>query len=83
MIYTILLLTAVGCTVEHAGQRFSVAHGDLLVDVDNCQRCICNNGEAIFCEPSVCTALQQSPPQCTYLGQSYNHGESFMVVIRM
>ena len=75
------MILTVGCTVVRAGQSFDVAHGDYFVDVDNCQRCLCNNGDATFCEPSVCTALQQAPPMCIYQGSSYSHGESFNVCL--
>ena len=76
-----LLLVTVGngCTVDRAGQTFDVSHGDFFVNVDDCERCLCNNGEAIMCEPSVCVALQRSPPTCSYEGQTYTHGESFQV----
>ena len=70
----------VGCTIERGGQTFDVDHGDYFVDADKCQRCLCNNGVATFCEPSVCTALQRVPPDCIYKGQSYKHGENFRVL---
>ena len=69
----------VGCTILRGDQTFNVDHGDFFVDVENCQRCLCNNGEATSCESSVCTALQRVPPGCTYRGQSYRHGDSLQV----
>ena len=77
------MVIAVGCTVIRAGQAFNVPHGDFFVNVDDCERCLCNNGEATMCEPSVCTALQRSPPTCDYEGQSYTHGETFQVTITL
>ena len=74
----ILINTTVGCTVVRGDQTFDVDHGDYFVDVDNCQRCLCNNGEATLCEPSVCTALQQDPEGCE---PNYKHGDTFQVKI--
>ena len=69
----------VGCSVVRAGQMYDVTNGDFFVDVDNCQRCLCNNGEATFCEASVCTGLQRSPRGCTFEGVNYGHGDTFEV----
>ena len=76
---TACYFSTVGCDILRNGQIFNVPHGDFFVNVDNCERCLCNNGEATMCEPSVCVALQRSPPECVYEDESYNHGERFQV----
>ena len=70
----------VGCDVLRGGQTFDVPHGEYFVNVDDCERCLCNNGDMTMCESSVCVALQQSPPECVYEDESYNHGELFQVL---
>ena len=63
-----------------AGQLLGVSHGEYFVDVENCRRCLCDNGEATLCEPSAtCTALQVLPQDCQYRGQDLQHGDSLQV----
>ena len=86
-----MCLFSVGCSVERGGQKFDVPHGDFFIYVDDdddddssdsddnneCQRCLCSNGEPTLCEAANCTAVK--PFGCSYQGQSYNHGDTFDV----
>lgn len=59
---------------------FGVPHGEYAVDVANCRRCLCNDGEFVECEPSgTCQSIQPNPVSCQYDGETISHGDRFKV----
>ena len=69
--------------MELGGETYGVPHGEYFIDVASCMRCLCVNGEATLCEPSVCRALSSVATGCEYNGQSYSHGETFDVRVKV
>ncbi len=68
------------CTRTVGGTRFGVAHGDYLVDVASCRRCLCDDGSLTECEPAqTCQSIQLNPTSCQYDGNTISHGERFDV----
>ena len=67
------------CEVEIGDLRFSVSHGEYILDVVNCSRCLCEDGEAVFCESAGNCDLIRGPQSCEFEGQEIQHGETFEV----
>lgn len=70
------------CTVQKGGYMYGIPHGEYIINMAECTRCLCENGQAILCESSaVCRAFSTNiqDTQCDYDGHSYEHGETFDV----
>ena len=68
------------CTYEYGGATYSVEHGEYYLNVVQCTRCRCDNGEATACDPtSTCMSITASRTGCSYDGQEYEDGEHFEV----
>ncbi len=65
--------------MEVVGETFTATHGEYFLDIVSCTRCLCDNGQATLCEPSVCRALSATPTSCRYQGLEYTHGDQFTV----
>jgi hypothetical protein len=64
------------------GVRVGVPHGEFVMDVANCRRCLCNDGSLEECEPAQdCLRIQLNPASCEYEGETITQGGEFDVRI--
>ena len=84
--YKVYLLCAVydRCELEVGDLRYSVSHGEYFLNIQSCSRCLCDDGEAVFCESAGnCDLLtgERGPQSCQVEGRVIEHGETFEVSV--
>ena len=72
------------CTVMIGNEQYEVEHGKTALNLANCSRCLCQDGELQFCESTGnnCETLNASQ-SCTVNNKVIQHGQRFKVSLSL
>ena len=67
------------CEFEVGGFEYDARHGEYFVNPDNCSKCLCQDGEGVFCSSVDDCGFIKSAHSCEINGEVIPHGDVFEV----